>query len=92
LRNNVLMMASLTERSLENALQGLLQRDDDLSATAIVDDEEIDQLEKEIDEQAIRLLAKAPLACSSFALAMSISAGSAQSSALPQKLTSPKTF
>jgi phosphate transport system protein len=56
LRNNVLMMASLTERSLENALQGLLQRDDELSATAIVDDEEIDQLEKQVDKDGIELL------------------------------------
>jgi phosphate transport system protein len=56
LRNNVLMMASLAERSLENALQGLLQRDDDLSATAIVDDEEIDQLEKQVDKDGIELL------------------------------------
>jgi phosphate transport system protein len=56
LRNNVLMMASLTERSLENALQGLLQRDDDLSATSIVDDEEIDQLEKQVDKDGIELL------------------------------------
>ena len=47
LRNNVLMMASLTERSLENALRGLLERDDDLCATSIADDEEIDQLEKQ---------------------------------------------
>ena len=56
LRNNVLMMASLTERSLENALQGLLQRDDDLGATSIVDDEEIDQLEKQVDKDGIELL------------------------------------
>lgn len=56
LRNNVLMMASLTERSLENALAGLMQRDDDLSATSIADDEEIDQLEKQIDKDGIELL------------------------------------
>jgi phosphate transport system protein len=56
LRNNVLMMASLTERSLENALHGLLQRDDDLGATAIVDDEEIDQLEKQVDKDGIEVL------------------------------------
>jgi len=56
LRNNVLMMASLTERSLENALNGLLRRDDDLGATAIVDDEEIDQLEKQVDKDGIELL------------------------------------
>jgi len=56
LRNNVLMMASLTERSLDNALRGLLQRDDDLCATLIADDEEIDQLEKQVDKDGIELL------------------------------------
>lgn len=56
LRNNVLMMASLTERSLENALTGLMTRDDDLCATAIADDEEIDQLEKQVDKDGIDLL------------------------------------
>lgn len=45
LRNNVLMMAGLAERSLDRAIKGLLQRDDDLCANAIADDEEIDQLE-----------------------------------------------
>ncbi|CAN5526301.1 phosphate signaling complex protein PhoU [soil metagenome] len=56
LRNNVLMMASLTERSLDNALKGLLERDNDLCATAIADDEEIDQLEKQVDKDGIDLL------------------------------------
>jgi len=50
LRNNVLMMASLTARSLDNAFNGLMQRDDDLCATAIADDEDIDQLEKQVDK------------------------------------------
>ncbi|MGI8890012.1 MAG: phosphate signaling complex protein PhoU [Chthoniobacterales bacterium] len=56
LRNNVLMMASLTERSLDSALNGLMQRDDDLCATSIADDEEIDQLEKQVDKDGIDLL------------------------------------
>jgi phosphate transport system protein len=56
LRNNVMMMGSLTERSLDNALTGLMQRDDDLCATAIADDEEIDQLEKQVDKDGIDLL------------------------------------
>src|SRR5437762_14352602 len=56
LRNNVLMMASLAARSLDNSLNGLLQRDDDLCATAIADDEEIDQLEKQVDKDGIDLL------------------------------------
>ncbi len=56
LRNNVLMMASLTERSLDNALNGLAEREDDLCSTAIADDEEIDQLEKQVDKEGIDLL------------------------------------
>src|SRR5207302_9497743 len=56
LRNNVLMMSSLTERSLDRAITGLLQRDDELCAIAIADDEEIDQLEKQIDKDGIELL------------------------------------
>jgi phosphate transport system protein len=56
LRNNVLMMAGLAERSLDRAMKGLLQRDDNLCATAIADDEEIDQLEKQIDKDGVDLL------------------------------------
>ena len=56
LRNNVLMMSSLTERSLERATKGLFQRDDDLWAHAIADDEEIDQLEIQIDKDGVAIL------------------------------------
>ena len=51
-----MMMASQTERSLNRALKGLMERDDKLSALAIADDEEIDQLEKQIDKDGIELL------------------------------------
>ena len=56
LRNNVLMMAGLTERSLERAMKGLLERNDDLCATTIADDEEIDQLEKQMDKDGVDIL------------------------------------
>lgn len=56
LRNNVLMMAGLTERSLERAMKGLFNRDDNLCANAIADDEEIDQLEKQIDKDGVDIL------------------------------------
>src|SRR4051812_13438983 len=56
LRNNVLTMASLTERSLNRALKGLVDRNDDLCANAIADDEEIDQLEKQIDKDGVEIL------------------------------------
>ena len=56
LRNNVLMMAGLTERSLQRAIEGLFERDDDLCAYAIADDEEIDQLEKQMDKDGVEIL------------------------------------
>src|ERR1041384_4025826 len=56
LRNNVLMMAGLTERSLERAMKGLINRDDNICTHAIADDEEIDQLEKQIDKDGVDIL------------------------------------
>ncbi|HWY39647.1 MAG TPA: phosphate signaling complex protein PhoU [Chthoniobacterales bacterium] len=56
LRNNVLMMAGLAERTLDRAVRGLFQRDDNLCTTAIADDEEIDQLEKQIDKDGVDVL------------------------------------
>src|SRR4051812_33618480 len=56
LRNNVLLMSSLTERTFDRAIRGLMDRDDDLCANAIADDEEIDQLEKQIDKDGVDIL------------------------------------
>ena len=56
LKNEVLMMSSLTERLLENAIQGLLKRDGDLCNLTIADDEEVDLLEKQVDKQGIDLM------------------------------------
>src|SRR6201988_1496698 len=56
LRKDLLMMAGLAERSLDRALKGLLQRNDDLCTHAIADDEEIDQLEKQIDKDGFEIL------------------------------------
>src|SRR5437762_10850223 len=50
------MMAGLAERTLDRAVRGLLQRDDNLCVTAIADDEEIDQLEKQIDKDGVDIL------------------------------------
>jgi phosphate transport system protein len=58
LRGSVLMMAGLTERAFDRAIRGLLERDDDLCANAIADDEEIDQLEKQVDKEGVDLLLK----------------------------------
>jgi phosphate transport system protein len=53
LRNAALMMASLTERNVENARKGLFERDEDWCNTVIADDEEIDTLEVQIDRDGI---------------------------------------
>jgi phosphate transport system protein len=56
LRNNALMMAGLTERSLDRAMRGLFERNDNLCLSAIADDEEIDQLEKQMDKDGVDIL------------------------------------
>jgi phosphate transport system protein len=56
LRNNVLMMASLTERNLTRAYTALFERNCELSTLVIADDEEIDTLEKQVDKDGIELL------------------------------------
>lgn len=56
LRNNVLMMASLTERNLARSFTALFERNSELSALVIADDEEIDALEKQVDQDGIELL------------------------------------
>ncbi len=56
LRNDLLMMASLTERSLGNARDGFLRRESARCEVAIADDEEIDQLEIQLDREGIRLI------------------------------------
>jgi len=62
LKERLLAMASRSEASVAQAMDALVNRDDDLARQVRENDDAIDQLEKEIDEQAIRLLSKAPLA------------------------------
>ena len=56
LKNDVLMMSSLTERLFDNAMEGLLMRNTDLCNQCVADDEEIDVLEKQIDRAGVDLL------------------------------------
>ena len=58
LRNNVLMMAGLAQRSLENAMKGFFERNDNLCLSVIADDEEIDQLEKQMDKDGVDILSR----------------------------------
>ncbi len=62
LRQKILLMASRAETAVNQAVQALVQRDHDLAVRVREDDNIIDQFEVEIDEMAIVLLTKAPLA------------------------------
>ncbi|MBV8212290.1 MAG: phosphate signaling complex protein PhoU [Verrucomicrobia bacterium] len=56
LRNDVLMMSSLTDRILQTAFEGFLTRNGELCDLVIAEDEEIDTLEKQVDEEGVALL------------------------------------
>jgi len=62
LRQKLLTMASHAETAVNRAVQALVQRDTDLAQRVRADDDVIDHFEIEIDEMAIQLLTKAPLA------------------------------
>ena len=62
LRKKLLAMASHAETAVNQAVQALMQRNHDLAVKVREDDNVIDQFEVEIDELAIQLLTKAPLA------------------------------
>jgi len=62
LRQKLLTMASHAEAAVNDSVQALMQRNHDLAAKVRADDDVIDKFEVEIDEMAIQLLTKAPLA------------------------------
>ncbi|MEY3608676.1 MAG: hypothetical protein RLZZ447_1464 [Verrucomicrobiota bacterium] len=62
LKDSLLAMASHAESAVSRAMRALVERDDALAQAVIDDDNILDQFEIEIDDTAIHLLAKAPLA------------------------------
>ena len=62
LKQKLLTMAALAEQSVRSAMKALVGRDEALARKVKEDDQAIDHLEVEIDEMAIHLLSKAPLA------------------------------
>jgi phosphate transport system protein len=62
LKESLLAMASHAESALTRAMRALVERDDTLAHAVLNDDSIIDQFEVEIDDIAIHLLAKAPVA------------------------------
>lgn len=57
LNNTIIEMGGLTEAQVDSAIQALVNRDSDLAYKVIEDDDRIDELNYEIDTQAMRLLA-----------------------------------
>lgn len=57
LNNTIIEMAGLTEAQLEGAIQALVTRDAELAYRIIDDDDRIDELNYEVDTQAMQLLA-----------------------------------
>src|SRR5216683_1987656 len=62
LKQKLLAMASHAETAVNHAVQALVERDYGLALQVKEDDRALDQFEIEIDDLAIHLLAKAPLA------------------------------
>lgn len=56
LRDRIRMMSSLVERSLQNALAGLANKDLERCNRVIADDVEIDTLERELSAEAMRII------------------------------------
>lgn len=55
-RNAVMRMASISEQNLGNAIRGLLTRNADLCNEAILEEEEVNQLERRIDAESFEIL------------------------------------
>ncbi|HPA17949.1 MAG TPA: phosphate signaling complex protein PhoU [Verrucomicrobiae bacterium] len=58
IKENLLMMASLTDRSLSQAIRALVGRDDQLAAQVEADDTQLDSLQVAIDEGVVMFIAK----------------------------------
>ncbi len=58
LRNDVLMMSSLTDRILQTAIEALFNRNSELCDHVVADDEEVDALERQVDQDGVGLLVR----------------------------------
>ena len=62
LKEKLLTMSSLAASSVSNAVKALVERNDDLARQVEADDDQLDTLEVELDELAIVLLSRGPVA------------------------------
>jgi phosphate transport system protein len=57
IREGLLYLGALVEKAIEQAIKSLMERDTELARTVICNDNAIDQLDVEIEEKCIRILA-----------------------------------
>ncbi len=62
LKEKLLTMSSLASASLQNAIRALVERNDEIARQVERDDDQLDALEIELDELAIVLLSRGPIA------------------------------
>ncbi len=62
LKERLIAMGGLAETAVRRSLKALVERDDTFARNAKEEDSALDEMEMEIDDMAITLLAKAPLA------------------------------
>ena len=62
LKEKLLTMSSLAASSVSNAVKALVERNDDLARQVEADDDQLDALEVELDELALVLLSRGPVA------------------------------
>lgn len=58
LREKVLIMISIARKNLDSARRGLLERDMDLCNAAIANDQDVNELEKDVDQLGMQMLLK----------------------------------
>src|SRR5580693_8333886 len=56
LKNDVLVMSSLTDRLFQSALEGLFNRNSELCDHVVAEDDEVDTLEKQVDQNGLNVL------------------------------------
>jgi len=56
-KNGLIYAGALTEKAIRSAMESLLERNSDLARKVIAEDDQIDNLDMELEEKCIRLLA-----------------------------------
>jgi phosphate transport system protein len=56
LKNDILMMSSLTDQIFQSAIEGLLNRNSELCDHVVAEDDEVDIFEKQVDQDGLSVL------------------------------------